>query len=92
MSSEADAIARANGPNVGLGASVWTSDPAGRGAAVARGLEAGTVWINSHMHVEPDVPFGGMKHSGVGAMFGTAGIAANTQARILRIPKGKMAT
>ncbi|SIR73349.1 aldehyde dehydrogenase family protein [Microbacterium sp. RURRCA19A] len=69
------AIASANGLDVGLGASVWSSD---RDAAreVAARLQAGTVWINSHGGVHPLVPFGGVKGSGYGLEFGVEGLKA----------------
>ena len=52
-----EAVAMANGLDVGLGASVWSSDPA-RAREVAARIEAGTVWINKHGAVDPRVPFG----------------------------------
>ena len=55
-----EAIARANGVDVGLGASVWSSDRE-RARAVAARIDAGTVWINSHGAVHPMVPFGGAR-------------------------------
>lgn len=68
-----DAIRRANGLDVGLGASVWGPDPA-QNRAVAERLEAGTVWINSHGGVNPFIPFGGVKSSGYGLEFGVEGL------------------
>lgn len=68
-----DAVAMANGLDVGLGASVWSADPAAARAVAAR-LEAGTVWINSHGGVHPMIPFGGIKGSGYGLEFGTEGL------------------
>lgn len=70
-----DAVAMANALDVGLGASVWSSD---RDAAhaVATRLEAGTVWINSHGGVHPMIPFGGVKKSGYGLEFGVEGLKA----------------
>ncbi|MGN7188808.1 aldehyde dehydrogenase family protein [Microbacterium enclense] len=70
-----EAIASANGLDVGLGASVWSSD---RDAArrVAARLQAGTVWINSHGGVHPLIPFGGVKGSGYGLEFGVEGLKA----------------
>src|SRR6185312_4930699 len=67
-----EAIAMANGLDVGLGASVWSSDPA-RAREVAARIEAGTVWINRHGAVDPRIPFGGAKQSGYGLEFGVAG-------------------
>jgi acyl-CoA reductase-like NAD-dependent aldehyde dehydrogenase len=68
-----EAVAMANGLEVGLGASVWSAD---RDAArqVATRLEAGTVWINSHGGVHPMIPFGGVKKSGYGLEFGVEGL------------------
>lgn len=68
-----DAVAMANGLDAGLGASVWSADPAAARAVAAR-LEAGTVWINSHGGVHPMIPFGGIKGSGYGLEFGSEGL------------------
>lgn len=70
-----EAVAMANGVEVGLGASVWSSDRE-RARAVAARLEAGTVWINAHGVVHPMVPFGGAKQSGYGLEFGVEGLKA----------------
>ncbi|MBT2522574.1 aldehyde dehydrogenase family protein [Arthrobacter sp. ISL-28] len=70
-----EAIAKANGLDVGLGASVWSSNPAAAREVAAR-LEAGTVWINSHGMVNPLIPFGGSKQSGYGLEFGVEGLKA----------------
>ncbi|GAB3261605.1 aldehyde dehydrogenase family protein [Kineosporia babensis] len=70
-----DAIASANRLDVGLGASVWSSDP-DQAQAVANRLEAGSVWINGHGGVHPMVPFGGVKASGYGLEFGVEGLKA----------------
>ncbi|MGP5732515.1 aldehyde dehydrogenase family protein [Arthrobacter sp. AOP36-A1-22] len=70
-----EAVQMANGLDVGLGASVWSADPA-RAREVAARIEAGTVWINKHGAVDPRVPFGGVKQSGYGLEFGVAGLKA----------------
>ncbi len=67
-----DAIASANGLDVGLGASVWGDRDSAR--EVAARIEAGTVWINSHGGVHPMIPFGGVKGSGYGLEFGVEGL------------------
>lgn len=72
-SSVDEAIKMANGLDVGLGASVWSSDPA-KAREVATRIEAGTVWINKHGAVDPRVPFGGTKQSGYGLEFGLEGL------------------
>jgi acyl-CoA reductase-like NAD-dependent aldehyde dehydrogenase len=68
-----DVVARANGLDAGLGASVWSADKDAARAVAAR-LEAGTVWINSHGGVDPRIPFGGVKGSGYGVEFGAEGL------------------
>ncbi|AXJ08854.1 aldehyde dehydrogenase family protein [Arthrobacter sp. PM3] len=70
-----EAVAMANALDVGLGASVWSADPAAARSVAAR-LEAGTVWINKHGAVDPRIPFGGAKQSGYGLEFGTEGLKA----------------
>jgi phenylacetaldehyde dehydrogenase len=70
-----EAVTMANALDVGLGASVWSSDPA-RAREIAARLEAGTVWINKHGAVDPRVPFGGAKQSGYGLEFGVEGLKA----------------
>jgi phenylacetaldehyde dehydrogenase len=68
-----EAIDKANALDVGLGASVWSSDPATAREVAAR-IEAGTVWINRHGAVDPRIPFGGAKQSGYGLEFGVEGL------------------
>lgn len=63
--SEDEAIAMANDNPYGLGAGVWTSDFS-RGHRVADGVRAGMVWINDHHRLEPSLPWGGIKESGIG--------------------------
>ncbi|HKU36396.1 MAG TPA: aldehyde dehydrogenase family protein [Paenarthrobacter sp.] len=68
-----EAVAKANALDVGLGASVWSSDLAAAREVAAR-IQAGTVWINKHGAVDPRVPFGGAKQSGYGLEFGAEGL------------------
>ena len=63
------------GLDVGLGASVWSSD-LNAAREVASRIQAGTVWINKHGAVDPRVPFGGAKQSGYGLEFGAEGLKA----------------
>ena len=70
-----EALAMANGIDVGLGGSVWSGD-ASKAREVAAQVEAGTVWINSHGGVHPLIPFGGSKQSGYGLEFGVEGLKA----------------
>ena len=77
-----DAVLRANSSEFGLGGSVWSSDPE-RAYRVADRLQAGTVWINKHMDLTPDIPFGGMKYSGMGYELGDQGLTEFTQLKIV---------
>jgi acyl-CoA reductase-like NAD-dependent aldehyde dehydrogenase len=85
-SSEEDVLARANSLKTGLGASVWTKDLA-NGEKMARGLSAGSVWVNNHFQVAPNVPFGGHKESGVGMEWGIEGFRHFTNSRSLWVFK-----
>lgn len=82
----ADAIARANANENGLGGSVWSNDAA-RAAAVAMQLECGTAWVNEHGAVQPDAPFGGVKQSGIGVEFGRYGLEEYTSIQTLKVAK-----
>ncbi len=77
-----DVIRQANGTDYGLGASVWSSDR-DRAHAIARRIEAGTVWINKHLDLAPNVPFGGAKQSGIGVEFAEEGLVEFTQLQII---------
>ena len=63
--SDEDAVEMANCTEYGLAGSVWTSDSA-RGKGLAEKIETGMVWINTWLHRDLRVPFGGVKSSGVG--------------------------
>ena len=65
FSSEEEAVAIANNTRYGLAGSVWTSDLE-RGKRVSEALETGMVWVNTWLHRDLRVPFGGVKDSGVG--------------------------
>lgn len=77
-----DAIARANDSDLGLGGTVWTSD-VDRGIAVASRIESGTVWVNKHLDLPFDIPFGGAKQSGIGRQQGIEGMQDYTQIRLV---------
>ena len=63
--SDKEAIEMANCTDYGLAGSVWTGDSE-RGKKVAEQIETGMVWVNTWLHRDLRVPFGGIKDSGVG--------------------------
>jgi acyl-CoA reductase-like NAD-dependent aldehyde dehydrogenase len=77
-----DALARANASPYGLGGSVWAKDVE-RAHAIAERMDAGTVWINKHLDLAPNIPFGGAKQSGIGTEMGEDGIAEFTQLQVI---------
>jgi acyl-CoA reductase-like NAD-dependent aldehyde dehydrogenase len=78
---ESEALDRANATTFGLSGSVWSSDP-DRAAAVADKIEAGTVWVNTHLALAPHQPFGGFKWSGLGVENGPWGLAAFSEIQV----------
>lgn len=63
--TEDEAVSRANGVRYGLGAVVWSRDVA-RVHRVVKRIQAGVVWTNCWLVRDLNLPFGGMKRSGVG--------------------------
>jgi aldehyde dehydrogenase (NAD+) len=78
--TDEEAVALANDTPFGLAAGVWTRDVR-RAHLVARGLQAGTVWINMYRAMAPQSPFGGYKSSGIGRQNGIEGIEEYLQTK-----------
>ncbi|QDX20850.1 aldehyde dehydrogenase family protein [Pandoraea pnomenusa] len=70
-----EAIARANATPYGLSGSVWSSNE-NRAADVAAKLDCGSAYVNTHLVVQPHLPFGGWKWSGIGIENGPWGLDA----------------
>jgi acyl-CoA reductase-like NAD-dependent aldehyde dehydrogenase len=84
FSDAADAVARANASIYGLGGSIWSKD-AETAWDLAGEMESGTVWINKHADLQPHLPFGGAKLSGVGTELGEEGLKEFTQVQVLNM-------
>jgi succinate-semialdehyde dehydrogenase / glutarate-semialdehyde dehydrogenase len=82
--TEEEAIAIANDSPFGLGASVFGTDRE-RSSRVARQLEAGMVYVNSAGGSQADLPFGGIKRSGMGRELGPAGIEEFMNKKSIRL-------
>jgi len=85
-----DVIERANNTDYGLGGSVWSSD-IDRAYEVATKVDSGTIWVNKHADLQPHVPFGGIKTSGIGAELGTEGLNEFTARKVINIAKAPAA-
>jgi acyl-CoA reductase-like NAD-dependent aldehyde dehydrogenase len=77
-----DVVERANATHFGLSGSVWGAD-ADRAQEVAGRLECGTAWVNTHLALAPQQPFGGFKWSGVGVENGTWGLAEFSEIQVV---------
>lgn len=82
--SEDEAVMLANKSHFGLAAAVWSKDPL-RAKKIAKKLEAGTVWINEYHLLNPGMPFGGYKHSGIGREMGQEGLKSYLEVKHLWI-------
>ncbi len=80
------AVELANESPFGLASSVFTSDQ-DEARRIAEALEVGMVWINSTSRSAPDLPFGGVKRSGVGRELAKYGIDEFANKKLIRIPE-----
>jgi acyl-CoA reductase-like NAD-dependent aldehyde dehydrogenase len=78
FATDQEVIDWANGTEYGLAASVFTRD-GGRALNAAKRLQFGTVWINDHMPLTPEMPHGGFKQSGHGKDMSVYAIEAYTE-------------
>lgn len=88
---EEEALQIANGTAYGLAGAVWTKDMP-KALRVAKGLKAGTIWINTYGILYAQCPFGGYKESGWGRELGLEGLLQYTETKHLSIdlsPQGK---
>jgi acyl-CoA reductase-like NAD-dependent aldehyde dehydrogenase len=82
--TEEEAIARANDTEFGLAAAVFTQD-INRAMRVCKKLQAGTVQVNCTIKIDPQVPFGGLKKSGLGRENGKYGLRHYTEPKTIFI-------
>lgn len=81
---EADALRMANDSPYGLGASIWSNDLGAVHRMIPR-IKSGSVWVNCHSALDPALPFGGYKMSGVGREMGFAAIEHYTELKSVLI-------
>lgn len=88
VKNEEEGILQANNTDFGLGASVWTRD-INRGWKIAKRLQAGTVWVNNVMVMAPQMPWKGIKYSGLGQTSSYFGLLDFTNIKTICVSHGK---
>ncbi len=84
FSTEDEAIRIANDSHYGLAATIWTADLA-RAHKLARAVKAGAIGINCWAPIDPHLPWGGFKSSGLGRECGLAGVLAYTEEKVVTV-------
>ena len=75
-----EVVAMANDTHFGLSASIWSQN-LGAVHRLIRRINAGTVWVNTHNMIDPNLPFGGFKQSGIGREMGIDAIHMYTETK-----------
>jgi acyl-CoA reductase-like NAD-dependent aldehyde dehydrogenase len=83
---EDEAVAIANDSPYGLSGAVFSDDVA-RGVAIGKRIRVGTLGVNGYA-LDPSLPFGGRKQSGLGREFGIEGLAEYTELKAIALPPG----
>ncbi|RFU44423.1 aldehyde dehydrogenase family protein [Paraburkholderia sp. DHOC27] len=88
FSDAQQAVDIANDTAYGLSAAVWSSD-INTCLTVARGVDAGTIWVNTFLDGYPELPFGGFKSSGVGRELGKQAVEDYTETKTIQLHIGE---
>ncbi|WP_037577829.1 NAD-dependent succinate-semialdehyde dehydrogenase [Phaeacidiphilus oryzae] len=86
VADEDEAVELANSSPYGLGGAVWSQDVE-KAKSVADRLETGMVWINGLSGTQADLPFGGIKRSGIGRELGKYGMAEFVNKKLIRVER-----
>ena len=69
-----------------MGGSVWGED-IDFATQIAKRLQAGSVWVNQHAAIGPDIPLSGAKESGIGVEWGEEGLNEFSQIQVVNVKK-----